>query len=103
MNAQRAANSVHAANSANSVCAANSATPAFDMLMNNKTQELLRIYEEKTSKTKNKKMTTDPSTLDFHSKKLIHQINAALDKKLKGSAAYKKKYEEELSNSTPQQ
>jgi uncharacterized protein YpiB (UPF0302 family) len=80
-----------------------SATPAFDMLMNNKTQELLRIYEEKTSKTRNKKMTTDPSVLDFHSKKLIHQINAALDKKLKGSAAYKKKYEEELSNSTPQQ
>ena len=81
----------------------NSATLAFDMLMNNKTQELLMMYEEKTSKTKNKKMTTDPSALDFHSKKLIHQINAALDKKLKGSAAYKKKYEEELSNSTPQQ
>jgi hypothetical protein len=73
------------------------------MLINNKTQELLMMYEEKTSKTKNKKMTKDPSVLDFHSKKLIHQINAALDKKLKGSAAYKKKYEEELSNSTPQQ
>jgi hypothetical protein len=90
-------------NALHSVHSDNSATLAFDMLINNKTQELLMMYEEKTSKTKNKKMTKDPSVLDFHSKKLIHQINAALDKKLKGSAAYKKKYEEELSNSTPQQ
>jgi hypothetical protein len=93
-------NALHSVHSDNSD---NSTTLAFDMLINNKTQELLMMYEEKTSKTKNKKMTKDPSVLDFHSKKLIHQINAALDKKLKGSAAYKKKYEEELSNSTPQQ
>ena len=50
-----------------------------------------------------KKMTADPSKLDFQSKKLIHQINAAFDKKLKGSAAYKRKCDEELSNSTPHQ
>jgi hypothetical protein len=46
-------------------------------------------------------MTTDPSVLDFNSKKLINQINAAFDKKLKGSKAYKKKCEEELSNIAP--
>jgi hypothetical protein len=80
-----------------------SSTHTFDMLINNKTQEIMNIYEEKINKTKNKKLTADPSNLDFHSKKLINQINAAFDKKLKGSAAYKRKCEEELSNSTPHQ
>lgn len=76
--------------------------PSFDKLMERKTEELLLMYEEKVStKAKNKKVITDPSALDFHSKKLIHQINAALDKKFKGSAAYKKKCEEELSNAIP--
>ena len=73
---------------------------SFDVLMENKTSEIMALYEEKTSKTKCKKMTTDPSALDFHSKKLIHSINAALDKKLKGSAAYKRKCEKELSDTT---
>jgi len=73
---------------------------SFDMLIENKTMEVISIYEEKISKTKCKKMTADPSVLDFHSKKLINQINAALDKKLKGSAAYKRKCEKELSNNT---
>ena len=73
---------------------------SFDMLIENKTKEVITIYEEKISKTKCKKMTADPSVLDFHSKKLINQINAALDKKLKGSAAYKRKCEKELSNNT---
>jgi hypothetical protein len=69
------------------------------MLVDNKTNEIKKIYEEKVmSKTKNKKLTSDPSTLDFNSKKLINQINAAFDKKLKNSKAYKKKCEEELSN-----
>lgn len=77
-------------------------TYAFDLLIDNKTNEVIKIYEEKiVSKTKNKKLTTDPSILDFNSKKLLHQINAAFDKKLKGSKAYKKKCEEELSNITP--
>ena len=76
-------------------------TIAFDLLMANKTEELLNIYKEKINKTRNKKVITDPSVLDFHSKKLINQINAAFDKKLKTSAAYKKKCEEELSNITP--
>ena len=73
---------------------------SFDVLIENKTSEIMALYEEKTSKTKCKKMTTDPSALDFHSKKLIHSINAALDKKLKGSAAYKRKCEKELSDTT---
>jgi hypothetical protein len=74
-------------------------TYAFDLLVDNKTKEIKKIYEEKImTKTKNKKLTSDPSALDFNSKKLINQINAAFDKKLKNSKAYKKKCEEELSN-----
>jgi hypothetical protein len=77
-------------------------TYVFDELIAKKTEEILMIYEEKVkSKTKNKKLTTEPSELDFNSKKLIRQINAAFDKKLKGSKAYKKKCEEELSNIAP--
>jgi len=77
-------------------------TYAFDSLLDNKTKELMEIYTEKVSNSKkNKKMTTDPSVLDFNSKKLIGQINAAFDKKLKGSKAYKKKCEDELSNIAP--
>lgn len=76
-------------------------TNAFDLHMINKTNEIMEIYKEKISKTKNKKVTTDPSALDFQSRKLISQINAAFDKKLKSSAAYKKKCERELSNITP--
>jgi hypothetical protein len=79
-------------------------TYTFDLLIDNKTNELMEIYEGKVSNAstkKNKKMTTDPSVLDFNSKKLIGQINAAFDKKLKNSKAYKKKCEDELSNSAP--
>ena len=77
-------------------------TYVFDQLIAKKTEEVLMIYEEKVkSKTKNKKMTTDPSVLDFNSKKLLNQINAAFEKKLKNSKSYKKKCEEELSNITP--
>lgn len=78
-------------------------TYTFDLLIDNKTKELMVIYEGKTnnaSSKKNKKMTTDPTVLDldFNSRKLISQINAAFDKKLKNSKAYKKKCEDELSN-----
>jgi len=77
-------------------------TYSFDLLVDNKMKEIIKMYEDKVlSKTKNKKVTTDPSVLDFNSKKLINQINAAFDKKLKGSKAYKKKCEEELYNITP--
>jgi uncharacterized protein YpiB (UPF0302 family) len=79
-------------------------TYAFDLLIDNKTKELMAIYEDKVSNAstkKNKKMITDPSVLDFNSKKLLHQINAAFDKKLKSSNAYKKKCEKELSNIAP--
>lgn len=74
-------------------------TFVFDTLMDMKTKELLVIYEDKMSKTK-KKLTVVTDELDFNSKKLIRQINATIDKKLKNSAAYKKKCEEELANST---
>uniref|UniRef100_A0A6C0I9R3 Uncharacterized protein n=1 Tax=viral metagenome TaxID=1070528 RepID=A0A6C0I9R3_9ZZZZ len=84
-------------------------TYAFDALMESKMAEVMKLYEEKTNARaagaaggKSKKMTSDPSELDFNSKKLIRQINAALDHKLKGSKVYKKKCAEELSNSTPQ-
>ena len=50
-------------------------TSMFDALMDAKTKEVLALYEEKVSKTKPKKLTADPSALDFHSKKLIRQIN----------------------------
>ena len=77
-------------------------TYTFDLLIDNKTKELMAIYEGKASNAsskKNKKMT-DPTVLDldFNSRKLISQINAAFDKKLKNSKAYKKKCEDELSN-----
>jgi hypothetical protein len=71
-------------------------TYTFDLLIDNKTKEIITIYEEKIlSKTK-KKMTTDPSILDFNSKKLLRQINVAFDKKIKSSKAYKKQCEDEL-------
>jgi len=77
-------------------------TYAFDMLIDNKTQEVIAIYEEKIkAKSKTQKMTTDPSDLDFNSRKLIRQINAAYDKKLKSSKSYKKNCSEELSNTAP--
>jgi len=85
-------------------------TYTFDLLIDNKTKELMEIYEGKVSNAsnasnskKNKKLTTDPTVLDldFNSRKLIGQINAAFDKKLKNSKAYKKKCEDELSNSAP--
>ena len=77
-------------------------TYAFDMLIDNKTQEVIAIYEEKIKgKSKTQKMTTDPSVLDYNSKKLIYKINAAYDKKLKSSKSYKKKCNEELSNIAP--
>jgi hypothetical protein len=79
-------------------------TYTFDLLIDNKTKELMAIYEGKVSNSKkNKKMTTDPTVLDldFNSRKLIGQINAAFDKKLKNSKAYKKKCEDELSNTAP--
>jgi hypothetical protein len=86
-------------------------TYAFDTLMESKTAEVMKLYEEKTAvsaakteaaRGRSKKMTSDPSELDFNSKKLIRQINAALDHKLKSSKAYQKNCAEELSNSTPQ-
>ena len=70
-------------------------TLSFDKLITDKNKELLEIYDRKT---KNKKMTSDPSTIDFNSKKLYNRINATFDKKLKTSKAYLKKCEKELSN-----
>jgi hypothetical protein len=70
-------------------------TFSFDKLIIDKNKELLEIYDRKT---KNKKMTSDPSTIDFNSKKLYNLINATFDKKLKNSKAYIKKCDKELSN-----
>jgi hypothetical protein len=66
----------------------------FDKIIDNKTKEVLELYENKVNK--HKKMTKDPSELDYNSKKTLNLINAALDKKLKNSKAYKKKCEQEL-------
>jgi hypothetical protein len=71
-------------------------TVAFDALLIEKTAELLEIYERKT---KNKKLTlTDPSNIDYNQKKLLNQINASIENKLKNSKAYKKKCEMEQQN-----
>jgi hypothetical protein len=71
-------------------------TVAFDALLIEKTTELLEIYERKT---KNKKLTlTDPSNIDYNQKKLLNQINASIENKLKNSKAYKKKCELEQQN-----
>jgi len=63
-------------------------------LLEKKREEVLQIYEHKMSK--NKKMISDPNTIDFNSKKTINLINAALDKKLKSSKMYQKQIEKEL-------
>jgi hypothetical protein len=67
---------------------------SFTDLLEMKRKEVFELYENKLSK--NKKMTSDPNTIDFNSKKTINLINAALDKKLKSSKAYQKKVEKEL-------
>lgn len=69
-------------------------TQQFDELIERKITEVSLLYENKVNK--NKKMTKDPSELDYHSKKTLNLINAALDKKLKSSKAYQKKMEKEL-------
>ena len=71
-------------------------TVTFDPLLIEKTTELLEIYGRKT---KNKKMiSTDPSIIDYNQKKLLNQINATFENKLKNSKAYKKKCELEQQN-----
>lgn len=71
-------------------------TVTFDALLIQKTTELLEIYDRKT---KNKKLiSSDPSNIDYNQKKLLNQINAAFENKLKNSKAYKKKCELEQQN-----
>lgn len=71
-------------------------TVTFDALLIHKTTELLELYNKKTT---NKKLTsTDPSIIDYNQKKLLNQINASLENKLKNSKAYKKKCELEQQN-----
>lgn len=69
-------------------------TEVFDKLLQAKNKEIFAAYEIKMDK--NKKMTKDPSELDYYSKKTLNLINAALDKKLKSSKAYQQKLEKEL-------
>jgi hypothetical protein len=68
----------------------------FDTILETKKAELMELYENKMSK--NKKMTSDPSQIDFNSKKLYYRINAEIDKKFKNSKAYKKMCENEQQN-----
>jgi hypothetical protein len=71
-------------------------TVTFDALLIQKTAELLELYDRKT---KNKKLTSsDPSIIDYNQKKLLNQINASIENKLKNSKAYKKKCELEQQN-----
>ena len=71
-------------------------TEYFDKLLENKNIELMELYENKMSK--NKKMTSDPSQIDFNSKQLYNRINAEFDKKFKSSKAYQKICEKEQQN-----
>jgi|TARA_B000000475_G_scaffold271014_2_gene267802 hypothetical protein len=68
----------------------------FDTILETKKAELMELYENKMSK--NKKMTSDPSQIDFNSKKLYYRINAEIDKKFKNSKAYQKMCENEQQN-----
>jgi len=69
----------------------------FDTILETKKAELMELYENKISK--NKKMTSDPSQIDFNSKKLYYRINAEIDKKFKSSKAYQKMCENEQQTS----
>lgn len=69
----------------------------FDKILETKKAELMELYENKMSK--NKKMTSDPSLIDFNSKKLYYRINAEIDKKFKNSKAYQKMCENEQQTS----
>jgi len=71
-------------------------TENFDKLLENKNIELMELYENKMGK--NKKMTSDPSQIDFNSKQLYNRINAEFDKKFKSSKAYQKICEKEQQN-----
>lgn len=69
-------------------------TDNFDKILQTKIEEVNTLFNIKTNK--NKKMTSDPSQIDFNSKQLYNKINAEFDKKLKNSKAYKKKCENDL-------
>jgi hypothetical protein len=69
----------------------------FDTILETKKAELMELYENKMSK--NKKMTSDPSQIDFNSKKLYYRINAEIDKKFKNSKAYQKMCENDQKTS----
>jgi hypothetical protein len=69
-------------------------TDNFDKILQTKIEEVNTLFNIKTNK--NKKMTSDPSQIDFNSKQLYNKINAEFDKKLKNSKAYKKMCENDL-------
>lgn len=69
-------------------------TQIFDILLENKFNEISQAYDIKVNK--NKKMTKDPSELDYYSRKTLNLINATLDKKQKSSKLYQKTLEKEL-------
>lgn len=69
-------------------------TDNFDKILQTKIEEVNTLFNIKTNKKK--KMTSDPSQIDFNSKQLYNKINAEFDKKLKNSKAYKKMCENDL-------
>jgi len=69
-------------------------TEIFDILLENKFNEISHACDIKVNK--NKKMTKDPSELDYYSRKTLNLINATLDKKQKSSKLYQKTLEKEL-------
>lgn len=69
-------------------------TQIFDILLENKFNEISQACDIKVNK--NKKMTKDPSELDYYSRKTLNLINATLDKKQKSSKLYQKTLEKEL-------
>jgi len=68
-------------------------TENFDKLLEAKNIELMELYDIKICK--NKKLTSEPSQIDYNSKKLYNRINAEFDKKFKSSKAYQKMCEKE--------
>lgn len=68
-------------------------TSQFDKILTEKNEEMKQLYDIKMSK--NKKMNIDVNTIDYNSKKTFNNIQSCLDKKLKSSKAYKKKYDQE--------
>lgn len=63
----------------------------FNKILDEKRDEIINI----ASKKERKKMTDDNDKLSFDISTTLHRINAAAEKKYKGSAKYKKETNEQ--------